>query len=146
MVDIKQILKFNNFTIEVIENKAIFIESIGITEEQVSSYNIDTRIFLAMENFRDDPSDLNRTLVVYDYDRFKEESYLKNALLYHEIGHLFYPGIDIQQELKCDKFAADFVGPQAVYDALNLAIKEMSKITSDLNELEIRKLEIKKFL
>lgn len=143
---IKQKLKFGKYNIEVIENKDFFIEAIGITEEQVASNNIDTRIFLAMEIYKDDPSDFNRELVVYDYEKFKEESQIKKALLYHEFGHLYYPGSDIQQELKCDKFATEKVGPQAMYDALNLAIKEMSKITSDLKDLEKRKFEIKKLL
>lgn len=141
---IQKIFSFRNYKIAIIEDKEPFKP---ITEEIILSRKIDTRFLIAIGKNDSDPIDgieYDYEIVVYDYDEFNRniENEINRGLLYHEFGHIYYPqNGNIEQEIRCDLFAAKLVGHQAIHAALNFAIQEMTKLDDmfEFNELYIRK-------
>ncbi|MGG1574258.1 hypothetical protein [Fictibacillus sp. NRS-1165] len=94
--------------IAIIEDKSEIMRTFGLENEQwLHLWNIDNRILTLCYSSLDPKYD--RFIVVYDYAFFCKDRDMKQAIIWHEIGHSQYPvlegEINLHSETKCDELA-----------------------------------------
>lgn len=152
---LKETFMFENYKIVVVEARDFLLKRFNITEEIIVSENIDTRIMTCIAKFNESMIistdsekilDFNYIIYVFDYDKLTEDNSINQAIISHELAHIYYPPKTIQQEIECDIYATKQVSSQAVYNYLDVSIREMKKIGKSTRELEIRKITIEALL
>lgn len=147
-------ITFEGYKIGIVEAKEFLLKRFDVKEEMIISINVDTRIFTAIANVNTcditqesgEKLAFDYLIYVYDYEKSFENDILNEAIIFHELGHIYYPPNTIQQEVDCDKYAIKEVGAQAVCDILTIAIREIEKIGKSTEELKIRKIVAEAFL
>lgn len=94
--------------IAIVEDKPAIMNTFGLSHEKwLNVWNIDNRLLTLCYDSLDDEYD--RFIVVYDYHTFCEETDVKQAIIWHEVGHAEFPvpagDIDLAAERKCDELA-----------------------------------------
>ncbi|WP_062233342.1 hypothetical protein [Fictibacillus sp. FJAT-27399] len=94
--------------IAIIEDKQEIMRTFGLENEQwLRLWNIDNRILTLCFSSLD--PEFDRFIVVYDYSLFCKDQDIKQAIIWHEIGHSQYPvlegKIDLHSETRCDELA-----------------------------------------
>ncbi|SDM94064.1 hypothetical protein SAMN04488137_2689 [Fictibacillus solisalsi] len=121
--------------IAIIEDKHEIMRTFGLEKEDwLQLWNIDNRILTLCYHSLDPAFD--RFIVVYDYSYFCEDQEMKEAIIWHEIGHAEFPvtegNIDLYSEKKCDELAFH-KGYKAGLEAfLNLTYKMAKTLNNQL--------------
>lgn len=94
--------------VAILENKQSILTSFGLKNERwLQLLGIDPRLLTVFYHSLDSRYDW--FIVVYDYSAFCKDQDIKEAILWHELGHIQYPvqaGMnDLDSEIKCDELA-----------------------------------------
>lgn len=148
LYSLKEIFIYENYKIGIIEENDFLLKRFKTTAGIINNQNIDTRILTCIVKFDESvmmSNDSNEIIgfdyliFVYDYHKLTEENSINQAIIFHELAHIYYPPDSIEQEIECDIYATKKVTSQAVHNLLNIAIREMKKMGKPTRDLEIRK-------
>ncbi|RSD25427.1 hypothetical protein [Mesobacillus subterraneus] len=94
--------------IAIIENKETVMKVFGLTNAKwLNVWNIDSRILTLF--YKSFESEYDWYIVVYDYPAFCADPEIKEAIIWHELGHIQYPvfeqQLNLDSEIKCDGLA-----------------------------------------
>lgn len=155
MYFLKELFINDNYKIAIVEAKDFLLKRFELTDEVIINQRIDTRIMTCIvkvdesivisSDFKEIPN-FDYMIYVYDFDKLNEDNSFNQAIILHELAHIYYPPDSLQQELECDIYAVKEAGSQAVYDYLNISIQEMKKMGKSTRDLEIRKITIESLL
>ncbi|WP_409305054.1 hypothetical protein [Peribacillus sp. SCS-155] len=94
--------------VAIIEDKKTVLKFSGLIQKDwLTVWDIDSRLLtLCFDSLSDE---YDKLIVVYDYEAFCADPEIKEAILYHELGHLTYPVLqgetNMEAELQCDQHA-----------------------------------------
>ncbi|RFU69464.1 hypothetical protein D0469_09610 [Peribacillus saganii] len=94
--------------IVIVEDKKTILKHTGLmSEDWMSFWEIDSRLLTGC--FHSLNPDFDRIIVVYDYEAFCSDPDVREAILFHELGHITYPvgqgENNIEAEISCDQHA-----------------------------------------
>ncbi|TCN26077.1 hypothetical protein [Mesobacillus foraminis] len=93
--------------VAILEDKQIIQKLFGLNDKWLNMFNIDSRLMTVCYESLD--GDFLRFIVVYDYEYFCSDNEVKEAIIYHELGHITHPvaekEINHQAEIFCDQNA-----------------------------------------
>lgn len=151
---LKDAFGFDGYEIGVVEAKEFVLKRLDVKEETIVTLNVDARILTCIANVSaceiihesNEILDFDYLIYVYDYEQSIGNDIINKAIMFHELGHIYYPPNTIQQEVNCDRYAIKHVGAQAVCDTLNMTIREIEKLGKSTEDLKIRKIVSEAFL
>lgn len=117
----------------------------GLTIDMIEQHRIDPRTLTVLMTIQDHQAMAeligyyaDHIIIVYNYEAYKANKYVAEAMTYHELGHIMYPtgGLtetdDIrEQEYRCDEYAVQQVGKDSVLLMLNILRSEMLRIEKE---------------
>jgi hypothetical protein len=121
--------------IAIVENKDAVLKVFGLKNEKwLSVWNIDSRILTLFYKAFDDEYDWY--IVVYDYADFCEDPEIKEAIIWHELGHIEFPvyenQLSVDNEIKCDGLAIKKGHKEGLKKVLELTLKMAHSLNHDL--------------
>ncbi|WNF21059.1 hypothetical protein [Mesobacillus jeotgali] len=121
--------------IAIIENKEAVLRVFGFKSEKwLDIWDIDSRVLtLFYKSYEDD---FDWFIVVYDYMAFCSDKDIKEAIIWHELGHIEYPvpeqQMSIESEIQCDRLAIKNGHMVGVSKILNLTMKMASSLNHEI--------------
>lgn len=121
--------------IAVVENKEAVMKVFGLKNEKwLNVWNIDSRILTLFYKSFEAPYDWY--IVVYDYQAFCADQDIKEAIIWHEIGHIQYPvyenQLNLESEIECDGLAIRKGHKEGIRKVLELTLKMAHSLNHDL--------------
>ncbi|SES25883.1 hypothetical protein [Salipaludibacillus aurantiacus] len=97
--------------------------------------NLDTRILTLFTESND--RNYAGCILVYDFKSFLSDEKIKEAIIWHEIGHLTYPAgkgneLDILSEIKCDMLAVKKAGMSGLEKLLHNIVSAGEKMNNSI--------------
>ncbi len=97
--------------------------------------NLDTRILTLFTESNE--LAYSGCILVYDYANFTSDDRIKEAIIWHEIGHLTYPvrsgkELDLIAEMKCDMLAVKKAGKRGLEKLLQNILLAGEKMNNDI--------------
>ncbi|WP_226641889.1 hypothetical protein [Mesobacillus subterraneus] len=124
-----------NGKIAIIENKEAVLKVFGFKSGKwLDLWDIDSRILTLF--YKSYEEEFDWFIVVYDYQAFCDDSDIKEAIIWHEIGHIEYPvpehQMSIESEIQCDRLAIQNGHRAGVSKILNLTMKMASSLNHEI--------------
>lgn len=124
-----------NGRIAIIENKEAVLKVFGFKSGKwLDLWDIDSRILTLF--YKSYEEEFDWFIVVYDYQVFCDDSDIKEAIIWHEIGHIEYPvpehQMSIESEIQCDRLAIQNGHMAGVSKILNLTMKMASLLNHEI--------------
>lgn len=124
-----------NGRIAIIENKEAVLKVFGFKSGKwLDLWDIDSRILTLF--YKSFEAEFDWFIVVYDYQAFCDDSDIKEAIIWHEIGHIKYPvpehQMSIESEIQCDRLAIQNGHMAGVSKILNLTMKMASSLNHEI--------------
>jgi hypothetical protein len=115
-----------NGNIAIIENKEAVLKVFGLRNGKwLDLWDIDSRILTLF--YKSYESEFDWFIVVYDYPTFCTDKDIKEAIIWHELGHIDYPvpeqQLSIESEIQCDGLAIKNGHQEGIRKILNLTMK-----------------------
>ena len=112
--------------IAIIENKEAVLKVFGLSNGKwLDLWDIDSRILTLF--FKSYEADYDWFIVVYDYPAFCADNDMKEAIIWHELGHIEFPvfekQLSIQSEIQCDSLAIKNGHKEGMRKVLELTLK-----------------------
>lgn len=94
--------------VAIFEDKKTVLRAFGLTNEKwLQLWNIDSRVLTLCFDSLD--QEYEKFIVVFDYETFCSDKDVKEAILFHELGHIHHPvlkgEISVEAEIECDQNA-----------------------------------------
>ncbi|MDP4172013.1 MAG: hypothetical protein Q8906_15495 [Bacillota bacterium] len=94
--------------VAILESKHASLAAFGLRDEKwLHMWDIDTRLLTLFYQSLDREYDW--FIVVYDYPEFCSDREIKEAIIWHEIGHIDHPvlsnSVQLECEIQCDELA-----------------------------------------
>ena len=123
-----------NGRIAIIENKEAVMKVFGLKREKwLKVWNIDSRILTLF--YKSYEAEYDWFIVVYDYPIFCAEKEIKEAIIWHELGHIDYPvyeqQISLDSEILCDGLAIKNGHKEGMRKVLELTLKMARSLNHD---------------
>ncbi|MCM3121777.1 MULTISPECIES: hypothetical protein [unclassified Mesobacillus] len=118
--------KYNAYgRIAIIENKEAILKVFGFKNGKwLDLWDIDPRVLTLFYRSYEDECDW--FIVVYDYPSFCIDNDIKEAIIWHEIGHIEHPvpeqQVSIDSEIHCDNLAIKNGHKEGIRKILNLTM------------------------
>jgi hypothetical protein len=124
-----------NGRIAIIENKEAVMKVFGLKQEQwLKVWNIDSRILTLF--YKSYEAEFDWFIVVYDYPAFCADQEVKEAIIWHELGHIEYPvfeqELNIDSEIQCDGLAIKNGHKEGMRKVLELTLKMASSLNHEI--------------
>jgi hypothetical protein len=121
--------------IAIVENKNAVMKVFGLKHEKwLNVWNIDSRILTLFYKSYEDEYDWY--IVVYDYYAFCEDPEIREAIIWHELGHIEYPvyenQLSLDSEIQCDGLASKKGHKEGMRLVLELTLKMARSLNHDL--------------
>ena len=115
-----------NGKIAIIENKEAVLKVFGFRNGKwLDLWDIDSRILTLF--YKSYEAEFDWFIVVYDYPTFCADKDIKEAIIWHELGHIEYPVLEqemsIESEIQCDGLAIKNGYQEGIRKILNLTMK-----------------------
>lgn len=112
--------------VAIIENKEAVLKVFGMRNGKwLDLWDIDSRILTLF--FKSYEADYDWFIVVYDYPAFCADNDMKEAIIWHELGHIEFPvfekQLSIQSEIHCDSLAIKNGHKEGLRKVLELTLK-----------------------
>jgi hypothetical protein len=136
---IGEILDPENYCVDgriaIIENKEAVLNVFGFKSGKwLELWDIDSRILTLF--YKSYEEEFDWFIVVYDYQAFCSDSDIKEAIIWHELGHIEYPvpaqQMSIESEIECDRLAIKNGHLVGVNKILNLTMKMASSLNHEI--------------
>ncbi|WP_249745277.1 hypothetical protein [Mesobacillus boroniphilus] len=123
-----------NGRIAIIENKEAVLTVFGFKNGKwLNLWDIDSRILSLFYKSYD--AEFDWFIVVYDYATFCADKDIKEAIIWHEIGHIVYPVLEqqlnIESEIQCDGLAIKNGHQEGIRKILNLTMKMAKTLNNE---------------
>lgn len=93
--------------VAILEDRSTIQKLFGLNDKWLNMFNIDNRLMTVCYDSLD--GNYLRFIVVYDYEYFCSDPEVKEAIIYHELGHIKHPvaekEINHLAEIYCDQNA-----------------------------------------
>lgn len=121
--------------IAVVENKAAVMKVFGLKNDHwLKVWNIDSRILTLFYKAFEEEYDWY--VVVYNYEDFCADPEIKEAIIWHEIGHIEFPvyenQMSIDNEINCDQLASRKGHKEGMRKVLELTLKMAHSLNHEL--------------
>lgn len=121
--------------IAVLENKTAVLKAFGLKSERwITLLEIDSRLLTLFYQSLDPAFDW--FVVVYDYQAFCSDPEIKEAILWHELGHIQHPVHEhqhnLESEIQCDHLAVVNGYKNGIGKVLELTLKMANRLNNDL--------------
>ncbi|WP_264738094.1 hypothetical protein [Cytobacillus firmus] len=121
--------------IAILEDKHTILKNFGLNDGNwLSFWNIDCRLLTMLYQSLDAKYDW--LIVVYDYEKFCSDIEIKEAIIWHEIGHITYPAgkniICTDTEVQCDRIAIDYGQEEGIKKILDLTLKMAHSLNNEV--------------
>lgn len=122
-------------TIAVLENKEAIMKVFGLKNEKwLNVWNIDSRILTLF--YKSYEAEIDWFIVVYDYPAFCSEPEVKEAIIWHELGHIDYPvyenQMNVESEIQCDRLASKKGHREGMRKVLDMTLRMALSLNHDL--------------
>lgn len=121
--------------IAIIENKEAILNVFGFKDGKwLDLWDIDSRILTLFYQSYD--AEYDWFIVVYDYPDFCTDKEIKEAIIWHELGHIEHPvrqmHISLDSEIQCDGLAIKNGHQEGISKILNLTMKMAKKLNHEI--------------
>lgn len=121
--------------IAVVENKDAVMNVFGLKNDHwLKVWNIDSRILTLFYKAFEEEYDW--FVVVYSYEDFCADPEIKEAIIWHEIGHIEFPvyenQLSIDNEINCDQLAITQGHKEGMRKVLELTLKMAHSLNHEL--------------
>lgn len=121
--------------IAIIENKEAILKIFGLKNEKwLELWDIDSRVLTLF--YKSYEADFDWFIVVYDYPAFCADKDIKEAIIWHELGHIEYPvheqQLSIESEIQCDGLAVKNGHLEGIQKILNLTMKMAKTLNHEI--------------
>jgi hypothetical protein len=121
--------------IAIIENRFAVMKVFGLRDDDwLKVWNIDSRILTLF--YKADESEFDWYIVVYDYEAFCADLEIKEAIIWHEIGHIEYPvyenQLSVASEIECDGLAVKKGYKEGIRKVLELTLLMAHSLNHEL--------------
>lgn len=121
--------------IAILEDKHTVLKNFGLNDGSwLNLWNIDCRLLTMFNQSLDAHYDW--FIVVYDYEKFCSDREIKEAIIWHEIGHITYPAgkniICTDTEVQCDRVAIDYGQKEGIKKILDLTLKMARSLNNEV--------------
>jgi hypothetical protein len=121
--------------IAILENKEAIMKVFGLKNEKwLNVWNIDSRILTLF--YKSYEAEYDWFIVVYDYSAFCSEPEVKEAIIWHELGHIHYPvyenQLNVESEIECDRLASKKGHKEGMRKVLDLTMCMAQSLNHDL--------------
>lgn len=119
----------------IVEAKQTVLKNFGLRDEHwLRLWNIDCRLLTMFYQSLDPRYDW--FIVVYDYEKFCIDREVKEAIIWHEVGHITYPvgrnSISVENEIKCDHIAVNSGQKEGLKKVLDLTLNMARSLNNEL--------------
>lgn len=121
--------------IAIIENKEAILKVFGFRDGKwLDIWDIDSRILTLFYQSYD--ADYDWFIVVYDYPAFCADMEIKDAIIWHELGHIEHPvhqsQVSLDSEVQCDGLAIKNGHQEGIRKILNLTMKMAKTLNHEI--------------
>ena len=121
--------------IAIIENKEAVLKVFGLSHGKwLDLWEIDSRILTLF--FKSYEADFDWFIVVYDYPAFCADNDMKEAIIWHELGHIEFPvfekQLSIHSEIQCDSLAIKNGHKEGIRKILELTLKTARTLNHEI--------------
>ncbi|PLS17375.1 hypothetical protein CVD28_12485 [Bacillus sp. M6-12] len=121
--------------VAIVEDKKAILKHTGLrSEDWLYFWDIDCRLLTGC--FHSAHAEYEKIIVVYDYEVFCSEPDIREAILFHELGHLAYPVAsgeqNLEAELNCDLHAVNNGYKNGLAIVLELLLKMSESLRNTL--------------
>lgn len=121
--------------IAIIENKEAILNIFGLKNEKwLDLWDIDPRVLTLF--YKSYEAEFDWFIVVYDYPAFCADKDIKEAIIWHELGHIEYPVLEqqlsIESEIQCDGLAIKNGHREGIKKILNLTMKMAKTLNHEI--------------
>ncbi|WP_353050283.1 hypothetical protein [Bacillus sp. ISL-47] len=119
----------------IIEDKQTVLKNFGLRDGNwLRLWNIDSRLLTMFYQSLDSRYDW--FIVVYDYEKFCIDREVKEAIIWHEVGHITYPVgrncISLENEINCDHMAVKSGQKEGLKKVLDLTLDMARSLNNEL--------------
>jgi hypothetical protein len=124
-----------NGRIAIIENKEAVMKVFGLKHHQwLKVWNIDCRILTLF--YKSYEAEYDWFILVYDYPAFCADQEIKEAIIWHELGHIDYPvyeqQLSVDSEIQCDWLAIKNGHREGLQKVLELTLKMARSLNHEI--------------
>jgi hypothetical protein len=124
-----------NGKIAIVENKEAVLKVFGLRNGKwLDLWDIDSRILTLF--YKSYEAEFDWFIVVYDYPTFCADKDIKEAIIWHELGHIEYPVLEqhlsIESEIQCDGLAIKNGHKEGIRKILNLTMKMAKTLNHEI--------------
>jgi hypothetical protein len=124
-----------NGRIAIIENKEAILKVFGLSNGKwLDLWDIDSRILTLF--YKSYEAEFDWFIVVYDYQAFCTDKDIKEAIIWHELGHIEFPVVEqqlsIESEIQCDGLAIKHGHQEGIRKILNLTMKMAKTLNHEI--------------
>ncbi|WP_079509179.1 hypothetical protein [Mesobacillus jeotgali] len=121
--------------IAIIENKEAILKVFGFRSQKwLDVWDIDSRILTLF--YKSYETEFDWFIVVYDYPSFCADHDIKEAIIWHELGHIEYPvyeqKVNVDSEIQCDSLAIINGHKEGIRKILNLTLKMAKTLNHEI--------------
>lgn len=124
-----------NGRVAIVENKEAVMKVFGLSHGSwLDLWEIDSRILTLF--FKSYEPDYDWFIVVYDYPAFCADNEIKEAIIWHELGHIQFPVFEkqlcITSEIQCDRLAIRKGHKEGIQKILELTLKMARNLNHEI--------------
>ncbi|WP_257985163.1 hypothetical protein [Bacillus sp. T33-2] len=121
--------------VAILESKETVLNAFGLKSEQwLNVWDIDSRLLTVF--YRSLDPVYQWFIVVYDYQTFCLDIEMKEAIIWHEIGHIAHPvhvgDANLDSEIRCDDLAIERGYKDGLKRVLDLTLKMAKTLNNEL--------------